>query len=38
VVIQEAGQAGYELLEQYDFVKGDGQDYFLVFRLKPTPR
>lgn len=34
VVIQEAAQAGYQLQEQYDFVKGDGQDYFLVFRLK----
>jgi predicted methyltransferase len=32
VVIQEAAQAGYQLQEQYDFVKGDGQDYFLVFR------
>lgn len=38
VVIQEATQAGYELQEQYDFVKGDGQDYFLVFRLKSTPK
>jgi len=31
VVIREAKQAGYRLLEQYDFVKGDGMDYFLVF-------
>lgn len=38
VVIQEAAQAGYQLLEQYDFVKGDGQDYFLVFRLKSAPK
>ena len=30
VVIQEAKEAGYQLLEQYDFVK-DGMDYFLVF-------
>lgn len=37
VVIQEAAQAGYQLQEQYDFVKGDGQDYFLVFRLNPAP-
>ncbi|HKD78557.1 MAG TPA: methyltransferase domain-containing protein [Candidatus Angelobacter sp.] len=36
VVINEAAQAGYQLLEEYDFVKGDGQDYFLVFRLKST--
>lgn len=38
VVIKEAAQAGYQLLEQYDFVKGDGQDYFLVFSLKSTPK
>jgi SAM-dependent methyltransferase len=31
VVIQEMSRAGYSLLEQHDFVKGDGQDYFLVF-------
>jgi SAM-dependent methyltransferase len=31
VVLQEASQAGYRLLEQYDFVKGDKMDYFLVF-------
>ena len=34
VVIREAGQAGYELTEQYDFVKGDGMDYFLVFSAR----
>ena len=34
IVIREAGKAGYELLEQYDFVKGDGMDYFLVFRVR----
>ena len=34
VVIKEATQAGYRLQEQYDFVKGDGQDYFLVFRFE----
>ena len=33
VVIQEAKEAGYQLLEQYDFVK-DGMDYFLVFGAK----
>jgi cyclopropane fatty-acyl-phospholipid synthase-like methyltransferase len=38
VVIQEATQAGYQLQEQYDFVKGDGQDYFLVFRLRSAPK
>jgi SAM-dependent methyltransferase len=33
IVIQEAKEAGYELLEEDDFVK-DGMDYFLVFRPK----
>jgi hypothetical protein len=31
IVIREAKEAGYHLLEQYDFVKGDKMDYFLVF-------
>jgi hypothetical protein len=31
VVIREAKEAGYELREKYDFVKGDKMDYFLVF-------
>ena len=31
VVIREAKEAGYRLLKQYDFVKGDNMDYFLVF-------
>lgn len=31
VVIREAKDAGYQLKEQYDFVKGDNMDYFLVF-------
>ncbi len=35
VVIREAAQAGYRLLEQYDFVKGDKMDYFLVFTAEP---
>jgi len=30
VVLREATEAGYKLLEQYDFVKGDKMDYFLV--------
>jgi len=34
VVIGEAKEAGYSLLEQYDFVKGDKMDYFLVFTAK----
>jgi ubiquinone/menaquinone biosynthesis C-methylase UbiE len=37
VVLREAKEAGYRLLEQYDFVKGDKMDYFLVFTPKPTP-
>lgn len=34
IVIKEAGEAGYVVSGQYDFVKGDGMDYFLVFVLK----
>ncbi len=34
IVIREAAAAGYELLGQYDFVKGDGSDYFLIFTVK----
>jgi predicted methyltransferase len=33
-VIAEAEKAGYKLKEEFDFVKGDGQDYFLVFQAK----
>jgi len=33
IVIREANEAGYQLLEQEDFVK-DGMDYFLVFGAK----
>lgn len=31
-VIEEARRAGFNLVEQHDFVKPDGMDYFLVFR------
>jgi SAM-dependent methyltransferase len=34
IVIKEAAEAGYVLLAHYDFVKGDGMDYFLVFAAK----
>jgi len=34
VVIHEAAEAGYKVIEQYDFVKGDNVDYFLVFEVK----
>jgi predicted methyltransferase len=32
-VIGEAKDAGFSLIEEYDFVKPDGMDYFLVFRI-----
>jgi ubiquinone/menaquinone biosynthesis C-methylase UbiE len=35
VVLREAEEAGYQLVMQYDFVKGDDMDYFLVLKLKP---
>ena len=31
IVVREAKEAGYILLNDYDFVKGDKMDYFLVF-------
>jgi SAM-dependent methyltransferase len=34
VVVTELERAGYALVEQYDFVKPDGMDYFLVFRAQ----
>jgi len=34
VVLREATEAGFRLLEQYDFVKGDKMDYFLVFNAQ----
>lgn len=34
VVVREAAQAGYELLDSSDFVKADGMDYFLIFTPK----
>lgn len=33
-VIKEAEQAGFSLVEQHDFVKPDGMDYFLVFKVR----
>ncbi|MGB7599652.1 MAG: class I SAM-dependent methyltransferase [Candidatus Sulfotelmatobacter sp.] len=35
VIVREAAQAGYELRDSQDFVKGDGMDYFLIFTAKP---
>jgi predicted methyltransferase len=36
VVIKEAGRAGFALVNQYDFVKPDNVDYFLVFRASDS--
>jgi SAM-dependent methyltransferase len=33
IVVKEAAHAGYRLTEQYDFVKDDREDYFLVFQV-----
>jgi predicted methyltransferase len=35
IVIKEASEAGFSLIEQYDFVKPDGMDYFLVMQSRP---
>ena len=34
VVVREAAQAGYELKDTQDFVKGDHLDYFLIFTAR----
>jgi len=34
IVIEESTKAGYRLLQNYDFVKDDGMDYFLVFTAR----
>lgn len=34
VVVEELKRAGFALKEDYDFVKPDGMDYFLVFEVK----
>jgi SAM-dependent methyltransferase len=36
LVIKEAATAGFALVEEHDFVKPDGMDYFLVFRKVDT--
>ncbi len=33
-VVREVGGAGYRLVGEYDFVKSDGEDYFLVFETR----
>lgn len=35
IVVDEAKRAGYKLVGKYDFVKGDKEDYFLVFEAAP---
>lgn len=34
IVVEEAKRAGFVLVEEHDFVKDDGMDYFLVFRAE----
>jgi len=34
IVVREASEAGYKLLETHDFVKSDSMDYFLVLTVK----
>jgi ubiquinone/menaquinone biosynthesis C-methylase UbiE len=34
VVIKEAAEAGFKLVAQHDFVKGDSVDYFLIFAAR----
>lgn len=34
-MVREAKEAGYKLLKQCDFVKGDKPDYFPAFTAKP---
>lgn len=36
-VIEEMGRAGFKLKEEFDFVKGDGMDYLLVFETGGLP-
>jgi SAM-dependent methyltransferase len=37
-VVAEAERAGYALVEEHDFVKDDGMDYFLVFRVRDAKK
>jgi predicted methyltransferase len=34
IVVREMAEAGYKLLQAYDFTKADGEDYFLIFQTK----
>jgi ubiquinone/menaquinone biosynthesis C-methylase UbiE len=35
VLVQEMAHAGFRLTGSYDFTKADGQDYFLIFQVRP---
>ncbi|HEV2762088.1 MAG TPA: class I SAM-dependent methyltransferase [Pyrinomonadaceae bacterium] len=35
-VVREAERAGFTLVEEHDFVKGDNMDYFLVFQVRKS--
>lgn len=34
IVVKEMAEAGYKLLQAYDFTKADGEDYFLIFQTR----
>jgi SAM-dependent methyltransferase len=34
IVVREMAEAGYKLLQAYDFTKADGEDYFLIFQTR----
>lgn len=34
IVVRELGDAGFRYVAHYDFTKADGEDYFLIFKLK----
>ncbi len=34
IVVREAGEAGYRLVAEYNFVKADAEDYFLVLEAR----
>jgi SAM-dependent methyltransferase len=34
IVVKEMDEAGFRLVETYDFTKADGEDYFLIFQTK----
>jgi hypothetical protein len=34
IVVEEALQAGFKVIERYDFVKADDMNYFLILEAK----